>query len=286
MASKENLALLNVVRVKETAIEAKHSSSSDFCSESTENDDGNFDELNLERGASCLESPIQTRTFSSDFPCLSVRQPAPYFCAEAVFPPHGDIANISLLDFRGRYLLLVFYPHDFTFVCPTELLTLNRRYDSFKRRGIAVLACSVDSAQAHVSWCQTPITRGGVGTLKFPLLADLDTTICRAYGCYSAEMDVALRGLYLIDRKGVLRHKQISDLNIGRNFEEVYRVACEMLAAEKKGVDDFLGMQTARRFRSWLPPSRIASRIMRRSISKVTSCGVSQQSSFDGLHSV
>lgn len=152
--------------------------------------------------------------------CLVTKQ-APLFEAEAVMPDNG-FETVSLAALRGKYVLLFFYPLDFTFVCPSEILAFNRKLDRFKEKNCEVLGISVDSIYSHFAWRNTPVDQGGIGPVGFPLVADLTKTISRDYGVLLEE-GVSLRGLFLIDKEGVVRHQLINDLPLGRNVDEAIR---------------------------------------------------------------
>lgn len=153
--------------------------------------------------------------------CLVTKQ-APEFEAEAVMPDNS-FATISLSSYRGKHAVVFFYPLDFTFVCPSEILAFNRRIEDFKAKGCELLGISVDSIYTHLAWKNTPVDQGGIGPIQFPLLSDLSKSISADYGVL-LEDGVSLRGLFLIDRDGVVRHQLINDLPLGRNVDEALRV--------------------------------------------------------------
>ncbi len=146
---------------------------------------------------------------------------APYFEAEAAIGT--DFKTISLNDFKGKYLCLFFYPLDFTFVCPTELHAFSDKMDDFKKRGCDVLACSIDSKFSHAAWLRTPRNQGGIEGVKYPILADIHKTIARSYGTLFEDGGVAFRGLFLIDKEGVVQHALVNNLPLGRSVEEALR---------------------------------------------------------------
>lgn len=158
---------------------------------------------------------------------------APDFTAKAVMPD-GSFADITLSDYRGQYVLLFFYPLDFTFVCPSEILAFDRRVKEFADRNVQVIGVSVDSEYSHFAWRETPVEKGGIGRVGYPLVADLDKNIARAYGVLHNE-SVALRGLFLIDRDGVVRHAVINDLPLGRNVDEELRMVDALQYTEANG---------------------------------------------------
>ena len=163
-----------------------------------------------------------------------IQREAPDFTAPAVMPD-GSFKDLSLRDYRGRYVVLFFYPLDFTFVCPTELIALDERIDEFKERNAEVIAVSVDSQYSHYTWRSTPREKGGIGEIRYPLVSDLDKSISKAYGVLLDKPGVSLRGLFIIDRDGVLRHITINDLPIGRNVDEILRVIDAIQFHEKHG---------------------------------------------------
>ena len=154
--------------------------------------------------------------------CTLVTKQAPDFKATAVMPDDA-FSEITLSDYRGKYVLLFFYPLDFTFVCPSEILAFDRAIDEFNKRNTQVIGVSVDSQYSHYAWRNTPVEQGGIGKVRFPLVADLKKDVSRAYGVlFNGE--VALRGLFLIDKDGVVRHELVNDLPLGRNVEEALRI--------------------------------------------------------------
>jgi peroxiredoxin (alkyl hydroperoxide reductase subunit C) len=162
-----------------------------------------------------------------------VTRPAPHFEAEAVMA-NGDFKKIKLSDYQGKMVLLYFYPLDFTFVCPSEILAFNSKVNEFKERNVELLGVSVDSAFSHFAWRETPIEKGGIGAIKYPLIADITKSIARDYGVLINDA-VALRGLFLIDTKGIIRHATINDLPLGRNVEEALRVVDALQHHETHG---------------------------------------------------
>lgn len=163
----------------------------------------------------------------------SVKSPAPDFRAKALV--QGQFRQISLSEYRGRYVVLLFYPLDFTFVCPTEIIAFSDRTDDFSQRGASVLAISVDSHFSHLAWTRTPRSEGGLGEIAIPLVSDLNRSISRNYGVLLEDEGIALRGLFLIDQKGVLRHMLVNDLDIGRSVDECLRTLDALQFVEKHG---------------------------------------------------
>ena len=162
-----------------------------------------------------------------------VTRRAPDFKATAVMED-GEIKEVSLSDYKGKPVVLFFYPLDFTFVCPTEIIAFSERIAEFKERGVEVLGCSIDSQFSHFAWRNTPVDQGGIGQIGYPLIADVSKNIARDYGVLFNE-EVALRGLFLIDKEGVIRHSTINDLPIGRNVSEALRVIDALQFHEEHG---------------------------------------------------
>jgi peroxiredoxin 2/4 len=162
-----------------------------------------------------------------------VTQEAPDFAAQAVM---GDntFAELKLSDYRGKYVVLFFYPLDFTFVCPSEIVAFDKVLGQFKEKNAEVIGVSVDSHYTHLAWKNTPLENGGIGHVKYPLVADLDKNVSRAYGVLSGE-SVALRGLFLIDKEGIVRHELVNDLGLGRNVDEALRMLDALQFTEKHG---------------------------------------------------
>jgi peroxiredoxin (alkyl hydroperoxide reductase subunit C) len=161
-----------------------------------------------------------------------VQQPAPDFSCQAVV--NGTFQTTALADYKGKYLVLFFYPLDFTFVCPTEILAFNDRVNDFRRIGAEVVGASVDSEYTHLAWINTPRKEGGISGVTIPLLADLDKKIASDYGVLLPN-GVALRGLFVIDPKGIVRHITVNDLPIGRSVDEALRVVQAVQFADEHG---------------------------------------------------
>ena len=152
-----------------------------------------------------------------------VQKAAPEFKATAVI--NGQFKDISLSDYKGKkYVVLYFYPLDFTFVCPTEIIAFNDKVEEFKKRNAEILGVSVDSQYTHLAWINTPRKAGGLGGLDYPLVSDLTKQIAASYGVLTANGAVALRGLFIIDQQGVVRHALVNDLPLGRNVDEAIRI--------------------------------------------------------------
>ncbi len=165
---------------------------------------------------------------------VQIQKQAPDFTADAVMPD-GSVKEIRLADYRGKYVILFFYPLDFTFVCPTEIIAFSDRIEEFRSRGAEVLGVSVDSVYSHLAWRNQPRTEGGIGQVNYPLIADLDKGISREYGVLLDKPAVALRGLFLIDRDGVVRSMMVNDLPLGRNVDEALRLLDALRHVEEYG---------------------------------------------------
>jgi peroxiredoxin (alkyl hydroperoxide reductase subunit C) len=153
-----------------------------------------------------------------------IAKPAPDFTAPAVLGGDTIEPEFSLGSLKGKYVVLFFYPLGFTFVCPTEILAFDRKLDEFRERGAEVVGVSVDSQYTHLAWKRTPVDEGGIGPIRYPLVADLTKQISRDYGVLLEEGGVALRGTFLIDREGIVRHAVVNDLGLGRNIDEALRM--------------------------------------------------------------
>ena len=155
---------------------------------------------------------------------LRVGHAAPDFTLECISLDQDHARTVSLDDYRGRWLMLFFYPRDFTFVCPTELTVFSATIDDFEQRDCDIVAISVDSIELHGEWISTPASKGGLGPLQFPLGSDPDGNLAKAYGVWIPEKEVSTRGMFLIDPEGVLQYSVIHSLSVGRTPEEVLRV--------------------------------------------------------------
>ncbi|PIR32692.1 MAG: alkyl hydroperoxide reductase [Alphaproteobacteria bacterium CG11_big_fil_rev_8_21_14_0_20_44_7] len=164
-----------------------------------------------------------------------VGQPAPDFTATAVMPDNSINENFNLKEqTKGKNTVLFFYPLDFTFVCPSEIIAFNNRLNEFKTRNTQVIAISVDSQFSHYAWKQTPANKGGIGNVQFPMVADITKQIARDYDVLINEA-VALRGTFLIDKEGVVRHQLVNDLPLGRNVDETLRTIDALQFHEENG---------------------------------------------------
>jgi peroxiredoxin (alkyl hydroperoxide reductase subunit C) len=163
-----------------------------------------------------------------------VGRAAPDFLASAVLPDDRIQDDFSLAVLRGRYVVLFFYPLDFSFVCPSEILAFNARLDEFRERGCDVVAVSVDSPYSHLAWKKTPPEQGGIGPVRYPLVSDLTKGIARSYGVLTDEA-VALRATFLLDREGVVRHVTVNDMDLGRSVDETLRTLDALRHLEATG---------------------------------------------------
>ena len=161
-----------------------------------------------------------------------VGKTAPDFKVEAL--DDGEIRHVSLSDYEGQWKLLFFYPLDFTFVCPTELIAFSDAVAKFKEKGCQVIASSVDSAFSHLAWTQQDRSDGGIGEVEFPILADLNKTVARDYDVLTEE-GVALRGMFLIDDQNVIQQATVNNLSVGRNVEEALRLLSAYQFTAKHG---------------------------------------------------
>ena len=162
-----------------------------------------------------------------------VTHQAPDFAATAVMAD-DSFEELRLSNYRGKYVVLFFYPLDFTFVCPSEILAFNRRVEEFKKKDCELIGVSVDSHFTHLAWKETPIEKGGIGNVQYPLVSDLTKEIASAYGVLHDD-SVALRGLFLIDKNGVVRHAVVNDLPLGRNVDEALRMLDALRFIEEHG---------------------------------------------------
>lgn len=182
---------------------------------------------------------------------MLVTNQAPDFKATAVMGDNS-IKEINLSDYKGKKVVLFFYPKDFTFVCPTEIIAFDHRLEEFEKRGVQVLGCSTDTDVVHVAWKNTDVKNGGIGQIRYPIIADVDKSIARAYDVLQevepatvltedGELEttiggtVALRGSFLIDEEGVVRHAVINDEPLGRNIDEMLRTVDALAFNQKHG---------------------------------------------------
>ena len=163
-----------------------------------------------------------------------IGQQAPDFTATAVMPDGSFNENFKLSDYRGKYVVLFFYPLDFTFVCPSEIIEFSKKIGEFQSRDTQVIGVSIDSQFSHWAWRNTPVNEGGIGEIKYPLVADITKTISRDYGVLIDD-SVALRGTFLIDKDGVIQHMVVNNLPLGRNIDEAVRMVDALQHVEKYG---------------------------------------------------
>jgi len=164
---------------------------------------------------------------------LQIAKPAPNFEGTAVV--NGAFKNIKLADYKGKYVVIFFYPLDFTFVCPTEIIAFSERVDEFKKINCEVVACSTDSHFSHLAWINTPRKDGGLGKMNIPLLADKSCAISKAYGVYKDDDGITFRGLFIIDGNGTLRQITVNDLPVGRSVDETLRIVQAFQYTDKHG---------------------------------------------------
>ncbi len=165
---------------------------------------------------------------------ILVTSPAPDFTAVAVMPNNSINESFSLSDLRGKYVVLLFYPLDFTFVCPSEVIAHNHRIVEFKKRSVEIVGISIDSQFTHLAWRNTGTENGGIGSIDFPLVADIRHDIIKAYGVRHPA-GTALRGSFLIDKEGIVRHQIINDLPLGREVDEMLRLVDALQFTEEHG---------------------------------------------------
>lgn len=163
-----------------------------------------------------------------------ITKEAPDFTAPAVLPSGVIEEKFKLSDLRGQYVVLFFWPLDFTFVCPTEIIAHDRRMAQFKERNVAVVGVSIDSQFTHFAWRNTAINDGGIGPVQFPMVADVNHAITKAYGVEHPD-GVALRASFLIDRNGIVQHQVVNNLPLGRNVDEMLRIVDALQFTEEHG---------------------------------------------------
>lgn len=163
-----------------------------------------------------------------------VGKPAPDFSDKAVKDTQV-IDNFSLSQFKGKHIVFFFYPLDFTFVCPTELHAFQEKLNEFEKRDTVVIGCSIDSHYSHFAWLNTPKQKGGIHGVHYPIVSDINKNIARAYDVLNVEEGIAYRGLFLIDRAGIVRHQIVNDLPLGRSVEEAIRILDALIYFENHG---------------------------------------------------
>ncbi len=162
-----------------------------------------------------------------------VAKEAPDFKAQAVMPDNS-FQEISLSDYKGKYVVLFFYPLDFTFVCPSEIIAFDHRLEEFKKRNVEVIAVSIDSHFSHLAWKNTEVNNGGIGNVQFPMVADIDKSVTDAYDMRTGP-GIALRGSFLIDKDGVVQHQVVNNLSLGRDIDEMLRLVDALQFTEEHG---------------------------------------------------
>lgn len=167
-------------------------------------------------------------------PVPLVSTEAPDFTATAVMPDNTFKKDFALSDYRGKYVVLFFYPLDFTFVCPSEIIAFDKQLAEFKERNVQVIGVSTDSHFSHLAWKNTPVDNGGIGNVQYPLVADFDKTISQDFGLL-LDGGMALRGTFLIDKDGVVQHATINNLGLGRNIDEMLRLVDALQHLEAHG---------------------------------------------------
>jgi peroxiredoxin (alkyl hydroperoxide reductase subunit C) len=163
-----------------------------------------------------------------------IEKQAPDFTAWAVMGDNTIEREFTLASYKGKYIILFFYPLDFTFVCPTEILAFNEKIDYFKKRDAEIIGVSIDSVYSHLAWKKTPVEKGGIGPINYPLVSDLTRSIGRAYDVLLNDT-VALRATFLIDREGIVRHAAFNDDSLGRNINETLRMLDALCHHDKHG---------------------------------------------------
>ncbi len=162
-----------------------------------------------------------------------VTKQAPEVKALAVMPDNS-FSEISLSDYKGNYVVLFFYPLDFTFVCPSEIIAFDHRLQEFKDRGVEVIGVSIDSHFSHLAWKNTAINNGGIGNVQYPLIADIDKSVTTAFDVLTGP-GIALRGSFLIDKDGIVQHQVVNNLPLGRNIDEMLRMVDALQFTEEHG---------------------------------------------------
>lgn len=162
-----------------------------------------------------------------------VTKKAPDFTAQAVMPDN-TFGELTLSSLKGKYVVLFFYPLDFTFVCPSEIIAFDKKIEDFKAKNCEVIGISVDSHFSHLAWKNVSPAKGGIGQIRYPLVADISKKIARDYGVLF-DKSIALRGLFLVDKEGIVRHCVINDLPLGRNVDEALRMLDALQFTEKHG---------------------------------------------------
>ena len=164
-----------------------------------------------------------------------VGRPAPDFTAAAVMGDGTINENFKLSDLKGKHVVLFFWPLDFTFVCPSEIIAHDHRLEEFKKRGVELVGVSIDSQFTHYAWRDTPVNKGGIGPVKFPMVADVKHEIQEAYDVAHPEAGVAMRASFLIDKDGIVQSQMVNNLPLGRNVDEMLRLVDALQFTEEHG---------------------------------------------------
>jgi eukaryotic-like serine/threonine-protein kinase len=197
-----------------------------------------------------------------------IGNPAPAFDLACTRTTGPGRSRVALADYRGRWLILVFYPHDFSLVCPTELIGLSQRFEEFLGHGCELLGISGDSVESHERWIATPRSQGGLGGLSFPLASDPDAAVSRSYGVYHESLKVAVRGLFIIDPGGIVQYQVVHNLSVGRRSQEVLRVLMALQAgglcredwmADDPALDPFTAVRPGRYFSRYAIEAEVGS---------------------------
>jgi len=163
-------------------------------------------------------------------------KPAPDFTAPTVMPDNSVEENFNFKEYiKGKKAILFFYPKDFTFVCPSEIIAFNNRLNAFKERGVEIIGVSTDSAQSHIDWKNTEVNKGGIGNVQYPIVADESKEVSKAYDVLIEAQGIAYRGSFLIDAEGKVRHQVVNDLPIGRDIDEALRTVDALIFHEENG---------------------------------------------------
>ena len=165
---------------------------------------------------------------------LLIGKPAPAFKAKAVVN-RSIVDEFSLSNFLGQYVVFFFYPLDFTFVCPTELHAFQNKLGIFEEKNAQVVGCSVDSANSHIAWLTTPKSKGGIEGVEYPLVSDLTKSIAKDFHVLKEDEGIAYRGLFILDKEGIVRHQLVNDLPLGRSVEEALRILDALIHYENHG---------------------------------------------------
>lgn len=164
-----------------------------------------------------------------------VARQAPDFTAPAVMPDGSIKSDFSLSDLRGKYVVMFFWPLDFTFVCPSEIIAHHHRVEELKQRDVEVVGISIDSQYTHLAWRNTPVAEGGIGQVAFPIVADVKHSITQSYGIEHPEAGVAMRASFLLDKNGTIQHQVVNNLPLGRNIDEMVRMVDALQFFEQHG---------------------------------------------------